>query len=155
MRHHAPRALPRNNLRREIHDNRDYPCEFRMQVSLRSSRVCFSVTFLRRFSSPSVPFVPFQPADSYIPFGFCWYFHNFPTSPLLRYFSLYSLVWHRMQRKMGRKKSIFSSTKCIRNVRTREAANNLFVLLPLALSIALKTIYFHFPSSTFIFTLSI
>lgn len=36
MRLRAPRALPRNNLRREIHDNRDYPREFRMQVSPRS-----------------------------------------------------------------------------------------------------------------------
>lgn len=56
----APRALPRNNLRREIHDNRDHPREFRMHVSPRSHGVCPQAPLFRR--SSSVPFVPFQPA---------------------------------------------------------------------------------------------
>lgn len=68
MRHHAPRAFPRNNLRREIHDNRDYPCEFRMQVSLRSSGVCFPATF------PSSVFIPFRAIRSISPSTFLYTF---------------------------------------------------------------------------------
>lgn len=62
MRLRAPQALPRNNLRREIHDNRDYPREFRMQVSPRSHDVCLRAPCLHRSLSSSMLFIPFHPA---------------------------------------------------------------------------------------------
>lgn len=166
MRLRAPRALPRNNLRREIHDNRDYPREFRMQVSPRSHGVCLqaprSVLFraIRSISTACVREHFSVPTDvSIISVTFTLLPYYFPLGLRSRATAVREEKSVRLDfsggdtndgegPRLNLYSTLLKNMLKAHGVKARGRANDLFAFFSFStLSIVFKTIYFRFHSS--------